>query len=132
MKKICFFICFFTFFSFFQSTEKKDSLSNYDYLKLENKIQELYGENEKIKFQNLCEYYLKKAKKEKNIEKIAEGYIFIHFSKDFPQSIKYLDSLENISDFEDYEIFTNCIDSHLRFNNDEIQNLFETWRSKYD
>ena len=33
MKKIYFFICFFTFFRFFQSTEKKDSLSNYDYLK---------------------------------------------------------------------------------------------------
>lgn len=131
MKKICFFICFFTFFSFFQSTEKKDSLSNYDYLKLENKIQELYGENEKIKFQNLCEYYLKKAKKEKNIEKIAEGYIFIHFSKDFPQSIKYLDSLENISnklknDIK-YPARVYLLKGNLYFKNDDAKNALSNY-----
>lgn len=131
MKKIYFFICFFTFFRFFQSTEKKDSLSNYDYLKLENKLQELYGENETIKFQNLCEYYLKKAKKEKNIEKIAEGYIFIHFSKDFPQSIKYLDSLENISnklknDIK-YPARVYLLKGNLYFKNDDAKNALSNY-----
>lgn len=131
MKKICFFICFFTFFSFFQSTEKKDSLSNYDYLKLENKIQKLYGENETIKFQNLCEYYLKKAKKEKNIEKIAEGYIFIHFSKDFPQSLKYLDSLENISNKLKNDIIyparVYLLKGNLYFKNDDAKNALSNY-----
>ena len=38
----------------------------------------------------------------------------------------------NIDDFddEDYEIFTNCIDSHLRFYNEEVEALFQEWQSK--
>lgn len=40
------------------------------------------------------------------------------------------EKLENISDFEDYEIFTNYLDSHLWFNNEEIENLFQLWRSE--
>lgn len=57
-----------------------------------------------------------------------------NFLKENEEKIKTIlwDSLENISDFEDYEIFTNCIDSHLWFNNYDIQDLFETRRSKYD
>ena len=39
------------------------------------------------------------------------------------------ESLENVWDFEDYEIFTNYLDSHLWFNNEEIENLFQEWRN---
>lgn len=40
------------------------------------------------------------------------------------------ESLDNGFDFEDYEIFTNCIDSHLRFKNDEIEDLFQKWKNR--
>ncbi len=39
------------------------------------------------------------------------------------------EKLENVWDFEDYEIFTNYLDSHLWFNNEEIENLFQEWRN---
>lgn len=131
MKKLCFYICFFTFFSFLYSTEKKDSLSHYNYLQLENRIQELYGKNETKKFQNLCEYYLKKSKKEKNIEKTAEGYIFIHFSKNFNQSLKYLDSLENISNKlknnVNYPARVYLLKGNLYFKHDDAKNALSNY-----
>lgn len=41
-------------------------------------------------------------------------------------------SWETLNDFEDYKIFTNCIDSHLRFTDDKINDLFEIWKSKLE
>lgn len=30
----------------------------------------------------------------------------------------------------DYQVFTNYLDSHLCFNNEEVEELFQDWRSK--
>ncbi len=30
----------------------------------------------------------------------------------------------------DYQIFTNYLDSHLCFNNEEVETLFQSWRDK--
>ncbi len=43
--------------------------------------------------------------------------------------LKVSDLEEYISNNDLYETFTNCMDSHLRFINEEIQELFE--KSKY-
>lgn len=55
-----------------------------------------------------------------------------NFLTDYRQEVEEItnESLENLSDFEDYEIYTNCIDSHLRFNNEKVDDLFQLWRSK--
>ena len=30
----------------------------------------------------------------------------------------------------DYQVFTNYLDSHLWFNNEEVEELFQNWREK--
>jgi len=54
------------------------------------------------------------------------------FLEEYKQEVEAItgESLENVWDFEDYEIFTNYLDSHLWFNNEEIENLFQVWRSR--
>lgn len=49
---------------------------------------------------------------------------FLNENKEFIEKISWC----NICEFEDYNIFTNCIDSSIRFNNNEIQSLFYIWR----
>ncbi|WP_407475513.1 helix-turn-helix domain-containing protein [Elizabethkingia anophelis] len=74
-----------------------DSLSKYSYLDLESKF---YGfdQIDKIKeAQLVAQYYLQKAKTEKNIDKIEEGYVLMHFNETLPKALKYLDSLQSIT-----------------------------------
>jgi hypothetical protein len=54
------------------------------------------------------------------------------FLTDYKQEVEEItwNSLENVWDFEDYEIFTNYLDSHLWFNNEKIEDLFQLWRSR--
>ncbi len=54
------------------------------------------------------------------------------FLEEYKEEIEAItgESLENVWDFEDYEIFTNYLDSHLWFNNEEIEDLFQLWRSR--
>lgn len=35
-------------------------------------------------------------------------------------------------DFDDYEIFTNCMDSHLCFHDEMIEGLFQDWQSEFE
>lgn len=55
-------------------------------------------------------------------EKIKDK--FLKENKDIIENISWC----NIDEFEDYNIFTNCLDSSIRFNNDDIQTLFGIWR----
>ncbi|HAT3990945.1 TPA: AraC family transcriptional regulator [Elizabethkingia anophelis] len=74
-----------------------DSLSKYSYLDLEAKF---YGfdQIDRIKeAQLVAQYYLQKAKTEKNIDKIEEGYVLMHFNETLPKALKYLDSLQSIT-----------------------------------
>lgn len=74
-----------------------DTLSKYDYLELEEKFYN-YKNNNKIKESKIiAEYYLKKAKKAMIINNIAEGYVFMQYNQNLAVSLKYIDSLESIS-----------------------------------
>ncbi len=63
------------------------------------------------------------------IYKIAEEFI-----RDNQSQIEDILNVKNLSEYRDnnelYEIFTNYIDSHLWFKNQDIQNLFE--QSRFD
>jgi hypothetical protein len=39
--------------------------------------------------------------------------------------------IEDFEEWRDFEIYTNYIDSHLRFNNSEIEDIFQKWRKRY-
>lgn len=36
----------------------------------------------------------------------------------------------SIDDFEEYETFTNCLDSHIWFKNEEVESLFQEWKTE--
>lgn len=74
-----------------------NSLKEYTYTDLQQKFYE-YGKIEKTKeAKNLAKYYLQRAKKEKDNDQIAEGYILMHFNETLPNALKYLDSLAVIT-----------------------------------
>jgi len=74
-----------------------DSLSEFNYTQLKNKFYE-YDENSKTgQAKHIAQYYLQKAKKEKNILQIAEGYNLMHLNEDFSTALKYIDSLSVIT-----------------------------------
>ncbi|OPB84960.1 helix-turn-helix domain-containing protein [Elizabethkingia ursingii] len=76
-----------------QNTQS-DSLKRYSFSELEAKYYD-YNNVDKIKDANLISsYYLQKAKREKNNEKIVEGYVLKHFNDPFPNALKYLDSVQ--------------------------------------
>lgn len=39
-------------------------------------------------------------------------------------------SVEDFEEWRDYEIFTNYIDSHLRFNDEKMEAIYENWRKR--
>jgi len=73
---------------------QKDSLKNYSFSDLETKYYE-YNDIDKLKDANVIgHYYLQKAKREKNNEKIIEGYVLMHFNEPYTNALKYLDSVQ--------------------------------------
>ncbi|MDV7697831.1 helix-turn-helix domain-containing protein [Chryseobacterium soli] len=83
--------------SFYAKTRKIDTLNKFSYSELKNTFYG-YDDNSKANQAKLiANYYLQKAKKEKNILQIAEGYNLVHLNKDFPTALKYIDSLSIIS-----------------------------------
>ncbi|MGC5746136.1 helix-turn-helix domain-containing protein [Chryseobacterium sp. NFX27] len=74
-----------------------NSLKEYTYTDLQKKFYE-YGKIEKTnEAKNLAKYYLQRAKKEKDNDQIAEGYVLMHFNENLPNALKYLDSLAVIT-----------------------------------
>ncbi|ANF50072.1 hypothetical protein A0O34_05910 [Chryseobacterium glaciei] len=74
-----------------------DTLKNYSFSDLETKYYE-YNSIDKIKDASLISYYyLQKAKREKNNEKIVEGYVLMHFNEPFLNALKYLDSVQSFT-----------------------------------
>ncbi|WP_133121702.1 helix-turn-helix domain-containing protein [Chryseobacterium sp. PMSZPI] len=96
MKYKCFFLLLF-YSLFFSQNKSTDSLKVLDYDKLKNKFYEYYENEDILKTKYVAQYYLQKAKKEKNKLQIAEGYILVHFNEDFPTALKYIDSLAIIT-----------------------------------
>lgn len=96
MKKI--FLLLLAFFcSLFFTQNKIDSLKLLNYEELRNKFNVYDESNKKLEAQVISQYYLAKAKKEKNILEIAEGYNLMHSTEDFPVALKYIDSLAMIT-----------------------------------
>ncbi|MDP9956596.1 AraC-like DNA-binding protein [Epilithonimonas hungarica] len=96
MKPISF--LFALFFNFFSAHKiNTDSLRNLDYQSLKNKFYKYYDDDQTVQSNTIAHYYLLKAKKEKNQLQIGEGYILLHFNKDFPTALCYLDSLTKIT-----------------------------------
>lgn len=70
-----------------------DSLSEFKYSQLKNKFYDYYDHNQFPQSEQIAKYYLQKAKKEKNVLEIAEGYNLIHFNRNFSVALKYVDSI---------------------------------------
>jgi hypothetical protein len=52
------------------------------------------------------------------------------FVRDYKDSIEAITE-KSIDDFEECNIFTNCIDSHLWFNDEKIESLYEDWKEEH-
>ncbi|MEF9476464.1 hypothetical protein OWR28_00630 [Chryseobacterium sp. 1B4] len=73
---------------------------------------------------SIAESYLKKAKSEKNITQIAEGYVMLHFDETLPNALKYLDSLQYItknSKENTYPARIYLLKGNLYFRTDNLQ-----------
>ncbi|MDR6545834.1 AraC-like DNA-binding protein [Chryseobacterium rhizosphaerae] len=82
---------------FFAQDNKVDTLNKFSYSELKNKF---YNYNDNIKADKakiIAQYYLQKAKNEKNTLQIADGYVLVHFNKNFSNALKYLDSAATIT-----------------------------------
>lgn len=85
---------FISMFLFSQNTKISQRLS---YVEMNKLIQDYYSKNEIDKVRETSKIYLDKSKRENNINKIAEGYVLVGFSEEFPKSLTYIDSLKMIS-----------------------------------
>ncbi|SDQ29306.1 AraC-type DNA-binding protein [Chryseobacterium soldanellicola] len=82
---------------FFAQGNKIDTLNKFGYSELKNKF---YNYNDNIKTDKakiIAQYYLQKAKNEKNTLQIADGYVLTHFNENFSNALKYLDSAATIT-----------------------------------
>lgn len=63
---------------------------------------------------------------------IYETFIMIKdkFLNDTKDEIEII-TWKTIDDFEDYSIFTNCLDSHLWFNDEKIEILYSNWKESF-
>ncbi|WP_426481835.1 helix-turn-helix domain-containing protein [Chryseobacterium sp. R2ACT005] len=79
---------------------------------------------------SIADSYLKKGKSEKNISHIAEGYVMLHFDEDLPNALKYLDSLQHItqnSKENTYPARTYLLRGNLYFRNDNLQSALNNY-----
>ncbi|MCJ7935734.1 MAG: helix-turn-helix transcriptional regulator [Chryseobacterium sp.] len=98
MMRHTFLLLFTLFYSFFFTQNRTvDSLRLLNYEELKNKFNTYDETDKKLEAKTISKYYLAKAKKEKNILEIAEGYNLIHFNEDFPRALQYIDSLAAIT-----------------------------------
>jgi len=70
-----------------------DTLATYNYSELEEKFYDFKESNKIDKAKLIAQYYLLKAKSEKNNNHIAEGYVMLHYDQPFKRSLQYIDSL---------------------------------------
>lgn len=98
MMKAAYFFLTVIFSNLLYSQDKSiDSLKTFNYKDLKNKFYTYYDNDKTIESKSIANYYLQKAKKEKNNGEIAEGYIITHLNENFSNALKYLDSLSVLS-----------------------------------
>ncbi|WP_142717693.1 helix-turn-helix domain-containing protein [Chryseobacterium rhizoplanae] len=79
---------------------------------------------------SIASSYLKKAKSENNTTQIAEGYVMLHFDEDLPNALKYLDSLQHItqnSKENTYPARIYLLRGNLYFRNDNLQSALNNY-----
>ncbi len=79
---------------------------------------------------SIANCYLKKAKSEKNTTQIAEGYVMLHFEENFPNALKYLDSLQHLTqNFKEntYPARIYLLRGNLYFRNDNLQSALNNY-----
>ncbi|WP_265129416.1 helix-turn-helix domain-containing protein [Chryseobacterium oranimense] len=76
---------------------KTDSLRNDSYEKLKEKFYDYNYDGNPAKSKLIAQYYLAKAKREKDISQIANGYAFMYANEDQKNALKYIDSLAEIT-----------------------------------
>lgn len=107
-----------------------DSLSEFNYLDLKNKFYNYFDNNKTIDSKLIARYYLQKAKKDKNKAEIAEAYVLMHQNADFPTALKYLDSVEvitqNINE-DRYPVRTYVLKGNLFFKYDDQKKALENY-----
>ncbi|HBV16459.1 MAG TPA: hypothetical protein DEB71_14135 [Chryseobacterium carnipullorum] len=109
---------------------KIDSLDELKYSELKNKFYDYYDHIKIPQSEQIARYYLQKAKKEKNTLEIAEGYNLMHFSKDFPTAIKYVDSLASITKNVTGNLYptrTYLIKGNLYYKNDNLKSALDNY-----
>jgi len=100
MKNLRYFFVLFIGYStqLYSQNALSENLNKYSYEELENKFYKYKDNNENEESRIVAEFYIKKAKYENKDKKyIAEGYVLNHYNKDLPVALKYIDSLEIIS-----------------------------------
>lgn len=107
---------------------RKNTLEERTYEELEK---EFYNSPAgEINSKSIADYYLKKAKAEKNTTQIAEGYVMLHFAEDLPNALKYLDSLQYItknSKENTYPARIYLLRGNLYSKNDNLQSAFNNY-----
>ncbi|MDR6460708.1 AraC-like DNA-binding protein [Chryseobacterium vietnamense] len=129
MKKIFLFLFAFIYSLFF-TQNKIDSLKLLNYEKLKNRFNMYDEANKKLEAKTISRYYLNKAKKEKNILEIAEGYNLIHLTEDFPLALKYIDSLSAITKNVKGDVYparTFIIEGNLYYKYDNLKAALDNY-----
>lgn len=105
--KFLFLLCLLLEINIFHSQIKLDNdfLKKYTYLDLKTKFDDYYYRDKINECDQIAQYFLQKAKKEKNESQIAEGYMLIQLNSSFPNAIKYIDSVQAISKSLDKKIY---------------------------
>lgn len=78
-------------------TKTIDSLGEFNYSQLKNKFDDYYNNDNVSESKKIAKYYLQKAKREKNIVQIAEGYTLMHFNENFSTALQYIDSISTVT-----------------------------------
>lgn len=115
---------------FYAQKQLTDSLKGFGYAELKKKFND-YDENGKIQESKIiAKYYLQKAKLERNNLQMAEGYILIHFNEDFPQAMKYIDSVfivtKNAKE-STYEAIAYRMKGNLYYKNDNLKAALDNY-----
>ena len=110
------------------NNDGKHTLEVHTYDELEK---EFYGHRAgDANSKSIAEHYVKKAKSEKNTAHIAEGYIMLHFEENVPAALKYLDSVQYITQNSKEDIYparTYLLRGNLYFRNDNLQSALNNY-----
>ncbi len=113
-----------------QIKSQNDSLKEYTYQDLKSKFDDYYYRDKIRESDQIAQYFLKKAKSEKNKQQIAEGYMLLQFNSSFPDAIRYIDSVKAMSkdlDKKTYPAKIYLIRGNLHFKFDHLKKALDDY-----